>query len=217
MSTTRIIRGFALLATVNCAVKAQTVDTTARTSATHIRVGGGTLWHDGGVGLVGLDWQPAHSRFGIRATADYSRRTTSYLNYSPETFLRTNAVDCTTFCTDRIRRSLSGVSVDAKYDLLTGRFRPYVFSGFGMYRSVDTQFMNADCSSDQFNCRLTPGELHPFTQKTFVASMQSGAGASLRIKGRFELYGELTWRALNGFGNYERQQWNGPTTFGFRF
>lgn len=35
MSTTRIIRGFALLATINCTVKAQTVDTTVPASATY--------------------------------------------------------------------------------------------------------------------------------------------------------------------------------------
>lgn len=217
MITTRIIRTSALLAILApCVVDAQSVDTAIKQRSTHIRVAGGTLWGDGPVGLVGIDWQPVHSRFGIRATADFSQRSSHFMNFSPTTLTQVNAVDCTSFCLDRTKRSLGGVSVDAKYDLLTGRFRPYVFSGFGLYRSVDTQFSNADCHADQFNCTLTPGELHSFSNASFVGSLHSGLGASLRLKGRLEIFGEMTWRALDT-QSFMSRDWHGPTIFGFRF
>jgi hypothetical protein len=47
--------------------------------------------------------------------------------------------------------------------------------------------------------------------------MHSGLGASLRLKGRLELYGEATWRAFKDGGFYPTRGWNGPTTIGFRF
>lgn len=215
MIPTRIIRGFVLLTTVNCVVKAQSVDTTATPPTTHIRVGGGTMWGDGGVGLVGFDWQPAHSRLGIRATIDYSRRTTRFFNPSPLTGLPMSPVECTNLCVDRVRRTLEGVSLDARYDLLTGAFRPYVFSGFGLYRSVDTQFLNAKCGD--FSCSLTPGVLNEQRRELVHGAMQAGVGASVRIKGRFELYGEASWRALSGGSSLSNSTWGGPTTIGFRF
>ena len=215
MITTRIIRTSALLAVLGAgAASAQSADTAAKPRNTHIRVGAGTLWGNGSVGLVGIDWQPVNSRFGIRATADFSQRSTQYFNISPTTGTLVNASECTNFCIDHMKRNLGGVSIDAKYDLLTGRFRPYVFSGFGLYRATDKQYANAAC--ENFSCVLTPGQLHSFSQSSFVGSLHSGFGASLRLKGRLEVFGEAAFRAVNG-GTFSSRSWKGPMIFGFRF
>ena len=216
MITTRIIRASALVATVlPCVVAAQTTVPKPDDATMHVRLGGGVLTGGGPVGLVGFDWQPVHSRFSIRATADYSQHKLEYSNISPITGLPVRAQDCSGFCVDRVTRSLGGISLDAKYDLLTGRFRPYVFSGFGLYRASEKQFANAECRDSEFTCTMTPGEVHAFSQRSLIKSLHSGVGASLRVRGRIELFGEASWRALSN--RYQAQDWNGPLTIGLRF
>jgi hypothetical protein len=180
----------------------------------HFRLGGGTVSGAGPMGLAGIDWQRQGSRFSLRATVDYSQRELRHPLFFNGDGSISSARDCTGYCIDRSTRKIGGASIDAKFDLLTGRFRPYVFSGFGLYRAVDTDYANAKCDNSQFQCVLTPGELHPNTFRSVPKALQAGLGTSFRI-GRIELFGEMSWRALSN--RYQGQDWLGPTTFGIRF
>jgi hypothetical protein len=181
----------------------------------HLRLGsGGSLSDDGPIGLIGVDFTRPGSRLTLRATADYSRRTLNYPFNSTSDGQLVSSRDCTTLCTDHERRTAAVFSVDASFDLLTGRFRPYVFSGVGLARTVNTTYLNADCSNAELSCTLTPGEIHPLVNRAVPISLQAGLGASFRV-GRAQLFAERGMRSINQTNR--PLGWLSPFSIGIRF
>jgi hypothetical protein len=180
----------------------------------HLRIGGGSVSNDGPFGLVGIELAKPGSRLSFRATADDHRHDVSYPARFTSDGQVARAIDCTTFCTDHERRTVAVLSLDAKFDLLTGRFRPYVFSGLGLGRTVSTLYVNAHCDADQFTCVLTPGEIHPFAHRAFAATLQAGVGASFRVR-NVQLFGEFGMRGVNQID--WRDGWMHPMSIGIRF
>jgi hypothetical protein len=118
------------------------------------------------------------------------------------------------FCSDRQISQVAGGSVEARLDLATGRLRPYLVSGVGLYQSIAKSHITARCDV-QFQCASTPGEFHWMRSQSLVPGLEAGLGASLRV-GSVDVFTEALVRSLRRDGS-SGESWFTPLTIGVRF
>jgi hypothetical protein len=183
-------------------------------SAVRLRVAGGMDLGIGdsffagrsGLGILGLEWLHPRAPFSARLDLSYFRR--------EHDFGDQEALGCTGYCRFGERHDILGISLDGRYTFFSrARIRPFLASGFGLYRSTITTTTNWRC--DESNCVITPGERHDLSTSTLGLGLHTGLGFAVPIH-RSELSLELRLQQLSGQpGGYSR--YTVPILFGIRF
>ncbi len=187
---------------------AQAPADTSRASAWHVRLSAGPdvrYSSTSGFGTIGIE-RERDSRIGLRLNAEYYSRVQRYADFVLNS--------CGTgICTTRSRLGFTGLSADGRFNLLTGRIRPYVVSGLGVYRSISVHHTNFRCGDD-FSCVLTPGELSDMKQSTFGLGMHAGFGLSMQWRGA-QIFTESRYQSV--MDGMTRGAFAMPVTLGIRF
>ena len=184
-----------------------------------ISLGGGmdAILYDGStyvpsyVGQAGLEW-----RVGTRGALRLG------LMHYQQNRERNGPVvaGCTAECDSWTRFGSTGFTFDGTFDLARGRYRPYLLSGVGMYRSSTTNGANFECiASDPTvnpfsrTCSYT-GVRREFQRSTWAGGLHSGLGFSATF-GKVALFTEGRIMILGTDGTRARGMF--PVIFGVKF
>jgi hypothetical protein len=155
-------------------------------------------------GLVGLEWLAPRAPFSARLDVSYFRRSNDY---------RFQGVPgCVELCAGAQRFEMLGLSLDGRYTFFArSAVRPYLLSGFGLYRTVNTVTANYTCA--EFSCTPTPDQRSTFTTSSIGLGLHSGIGLAVPIR-RSELSLEFRFQQLS---SGLRQGYTLPIVLGIRF
>ena len=177
-------------------------------SSVRVRVAGGVdlgigdsyLAGRSGVGMLGLEWLHPRAPFSARLDLSYLRDSRDY-----------DVAGCEGPCRYADRYELLGLSLDGRYTFLSrSPVRPYLLSGFGLYRSTTTVTANFTC--DLTTCVGSPGPT-TFSNSSLGLGLHAGFGVAVPIR-RSELSLELRFQHLtSGIRNGYRV----PVLLGIRF
>jgi hypothetical protein len=158
------------------------------------------------VGLAGIEWLAPRAPFSARLDVSYFRRSADYA------FDQRVAPGCVELCTGADRYEMLGVSLDGRYTFFArSAVRPYLLSGFGLYRAVHTVTANYTCA--EFSCTSTPDQKSTFRTSSIGLGLHSGIGLAIPIR-RSELSLEFRFRQLlSGL----RDGYSLPIVLGIRF
>jgi hypothetical protein len=211
--TVSLLAGASLAASVlPIAASAQTADS-ARGSV-RVRVAGGVdgRLYDGSqrtpavFGLAGLEWLAPRAPFSARLDLSYFRRSDDHGDPA--------ASGCVEWCRYADRFEALGVSLDGRYTFFArSAVRPYLLSGFGLYRTVNTVTANYTCTD--FSCTPTPDQKSTFSMSSIGLGLHSGIGLAVPIR-RSELSLEARFH-LQQLGSGFQNRYTIPIVLGIRF
>jgi hypothetical protein len=160
-------------------------------------------WLGSVVGVLGLEWLHPRAPFSTRLDLSYFRDARDYGDVSEA---------CAPFCRYAERFEMLGLSIDGRYTFLSRRpVRPYLLSGFGLYRSTTTVTASYTCRMN--TCTATPGERSTFSTSSLAPGLHAGFGFAVPIR-RSELSLEFRFQQLTSGIRYGHTV---PITLGIRF
>jgi hypothetical protein len=156
------------------------------------------------LGLVGLEWLHGRAPFSARLDLSYFRDAQDYD--------QAGLGGCERICRYADRYEMLGLSLDGRYTFFSARaVRPYLLSGFGLYRSARTGTANFTC--ELTTCVSTPGARSTFTTSSFGLGLHGGLGLAVPIR-RSEISLELRFQQLTSGFRYGHTV---PILLGVRF
>jgi hypothetical protein len=156
------------------------------------------------LGILGLEWLHPRAPFSARLDLSYFRHTQEYD--------QAGLGGCDEICRYADRYEKLGLSLDGRYTFFSRRaVRPYLLSGFGLYRSASTVTANYTCALT--TCVATPGELRTFTNSSFGLGLHGGLGLAVPVR-RSEISLELRFQQLT---SGPRHGYTLPILLGIRF
>jgi hypothetical protein len=157
-------------------------------------------------GLVGLEWLAPRAPFSARLDVSYFRRSNDHGDPV--------ARGCVEFCRYADRLEVLGLSLDGRYTFFArSAVRPYLLSGFGLYRTVNTVTANYTCTD--FSCTPTPDQKSTFSMSSIGLGLHSGIGLAVPIR-RSELSLEARFH-LQQLGSGFQNRYTIPIVLGIRF
>jgi hypothetical protein len=193
---------------VPAAAGAQATDSSRR-SGFHPRIAAGVdaMLYDGSqrvpslYGVAGLEWLHPHAPFSARFDLTYFRRDREL----PDR-------ECGGYCVYASRYAVTGLAVDGRYTFRQrAAVRPYLVSGFGLYRSTQASITNFVCRDS--TCTTSPDGRDTQRVTTTGLGLDAGFGFAFPIR-RSELTLEFLFRQqAAGY----RQGATMPITLGVRF
>jgi len=181
----------------------------AKRGGLHARLAGGVdaMLYDGSqrvpsvFGLVGVEWLHPRAPFSARFDLSYFRRDRDFGDR-----------ECGGYCVYADRYAVAGVSLDGRYTFFhRAPMRPYLVSGFGLYRSTLAWTANVVCADN--TCTATPGQRSTIRDASLGLGLHAGFGFAFAIR-RSELTLEFLFREHTASF---RQGHNMPVTLGIRF
>lgn len=204
---------FALALVVPCTVSSQVLGGRVTASGgMDAVIFDGSKYVPGYVAQIGLDW-PVGQRGAFRlGLMHYQQNRTDNREFMG---------GCSAQCVESRNYGLTGLTFDGTFDLTKGRFRPYVLSGVGLYRTGMTTTNNFSCMYDGFitsTCSYTGNE-QSFRSSGWTAGLHSGLGLSMPFRkvtlfteGRIAIVGAT--QQMMGDGSVRALI---PITFGAKF
>jgi hypothetical protein len=151
--------------------------------------------------LAGLEWVHPRAPFSARFDLSYFRRD-----------IERERPDCANLCVYSSRFAVVGLSADGRYTFRSrAAIRPYVASGFGLYRTASVGTNNLVCS--QFGCEVSPTQRTTLRSTDLGLGLHAGFGFAFPIR-RSELTLEFLLRQQSA-GYQQRPTM--PVTLGIRF
>jgi hypothetical protein len=161
-------------------------------SSIRVRVAGGVdlgigdsyLGGRSGLGVLGLEWLHPRAPFSARLDFSYLRDSRDYGE---------GLGTCEWPCRYADRYEMLGLSLDGRYTFLSrSPVRPYLLSGFGLYRSTSTVTANYTC--ELTTCVRSP-ERTTFSNSSLGLGLHAGFGVAVPIR-RAELSLEFRFQQL---------------------
>jgi hypothetical protein len=172
----------------------------------HSRPGAGNF-----IGLVGREWQRPGSRVSWRLDLLYQRSAQS------DDGLGLALLGCGLTCRGENESQRLALEGDVKVELTRGAVRPYLASGLGIYRSVETLEQNYTCGGfgeyGAGRCQLLTGPATKIRDGGAGLGLHAGFGVAA-VFGRTHVFGELRFLSLSDAPN---SSWRAPFVIGLRF
>jgi hypothetical protein len=179
-------------------------------SSIRVRVAGGVdlgiadsyLAGRSAIGMLGLEWLHPKAPFSARLDLSYLRDSRDYGE---------GLASCEWPCRYAERHDMLGLSLDGRYTFLSrSPVRPYLLSGFGLYRSTSSVIANYSC--DLTTCVGRP-ERATFSNSSLGLGLHAGFGVAVPIR-RTELSLEFRFQQLTSGIRYGHTV---PILVGIRF